>query len=76
MPICTNCKQNKALKEFHKDSRAVAGHRSHCKACVKSYYKYMPVVKKEDLIDYGSIGLPDVPAVHAGLQDKFCRGKL
>ena len=43
MKCCTECKQSKALTEFHKDSQARNGLRSQCKECMKArnrmYYK-------------------------------------
>ena len=37
MKICNFCKENKELKDFHKDKRLSDGHRSKCKECVKKY---------------------------------------
>ena len=37
MKICTKCKIEKELGEYHKDSRAADGRKYSCKVCVKDY---------------------------------------
>lgn len=45
--ICTKCKQEKSLEDFHRHSRSKNGHREVCKACRKTLSA--EVHKKKDL---------------------------
>lgn len=35
--VCSKCKKEKPLEEFHKDQHKKCGYRSHCKSCIKEY---------------------------------------
>ena len=37
--VCTGCKRNKSLDEFHKNRGKPNGHQAHCKACTSAKKK-------------------------------------
>jgi len=47
MKICTTCKVEKELGEFHKEKRGKYGVRGNCKACTKEYNKANAEKNKE-----------------------------
>lgn len=49
--ICTNCKVNKSLKEFHRDTTKEDGRRSQCKNCHSIYKKVYRVKNKQRILD-------------------------
>ncbi len=50
--ICTTCKQEKLLSDFHKDNRKKSGLRSYCKTCSRIYTKTWNERNKEKYRSY------------------------
>ena len=47
--ICSKCRIEKPLQNFHKDITAVLGHKPSCKECTKKYSADYAIRKSEEL---------------------------
>jgi len=46
--VCSKCKSDKPLSDFHRDNRRESGAARYCKACKKDYDKHGPDKKLRD----------------------------